>query len=220
MLSSYDLEARRLLAVELHSSGQSRQAIATALGVRYDTVTLWLRVHSAGGLEAVRARRRGRPAPPERILSDDNPETDGRGGDYDVDSDPRFATDRHPMHDIEPEAVSPYRAAADAIRSVCAWLIGNRYNAHAVAIRAHALALLATSGGLFEDSRIDALAARLRKRNGERVTKQALSKAMGELRRLCLDDLNLPLPNLRSQEARENMKQAAIKRHSERKQKP
>lgn len=217
MLSSYDLENRRRLAVELHSSGQTRQASALILGVHYDTIRRWLRVHSAGGLEAIRARRRGRPAAPERILSDDNPDTDGIGGDYDVDSDVRFATHRHPMEDMEPEPVSPHRAAADAIRSVCAWLIGNRYNAHAVAIRAHALALLATSGGLFEDSRIDALAARLRKRNGERITKQALNKAMGELRRLCLDDLKLPLPNLRSPEARAKMKVAAVKSHQKRK---
>lgn len=208
MLSIYELESRRTRAIALHAQGQSRKAIAAELSVHYVTVKRWLRIHREGGLEAIRAKRRGRPARP--LLSDANPLTDGLGHDYDVDTDPRFATHRHPMDDIEPEAVSPHRAAADKMRAGMAWLVGKRWNPEAIARRSYAAALV-ISGGLFDDTRIEQLA---RKMN---VTKQALSKNMSEFRNLVLDDVPLALPNLRSAQARARMQAAMRESHQKRK---
>lgn len=213
MLCIYELERRRLQALQLLAEvpAQSQAAVALKLGVARETVCRWKRIAEAGGLEAIRAKRRGRPARP--LLSDDNPLTDGLGHDYDVDTDPRFATHRHPMEDIEPEPPSRHQRVADKMRTGLAWLIGKRVNLEAIARRAHAGALV-ISGGLFDDTRIEQLARKLN------VTKQALSKNMSEFRDLLdLDDVPLLLPNLRSRESREAMKQAAIKSHRERKAK-
>lgn len=209
--SYFDTVGELLSAVAFCLSVQKikPKEVALFVGVAHQTVLRWCRVAAQGGLDAIRAKRRGRQ-PSQRLLSDDNPDQDGLGGVYDFDSDPRYAHDRHPVEDIEPEAISPHRAAADKMRSGMAWLVGNRWNPSAIARRSYAAALV-LSGGLFDDTRIERLA---RKMN---VTKQALSKNMSEFRDLILDDIQLPIPNLRSQKAREAMSKAAIKSHMKRK---
>lgn len=214
-LDIFELERKREESIALIESKTTREA-AAILGVHQTTVARWWRIALRDGVESLRAKRRGRKPSSERILSDDNPETDGLGDDYNIDTDPRMARAAHQIDDIEPQAASPLQGAADTIRTVCAWLVGPKCNAVATNIRAHALALLVTGGGVFDDSRIEKLAARLKKKDGKAVTKQALNKAMGELRRLCLDDLKLPLPNLRSQESRARMAAAAKRIHQKR----
>ena len=211
-LDVFELERKREESIPLLGQKTTREA-AELLGVHHSTVARWWRIAIRDGVESLRAKRRGRKPDTDRMLSDDNPATDGLGEDYNVDSDHRLARPAHQIDDIDPEAPSQLQGAADIVRTVCAWLVGSKCNATASNIRAHALALLVTGGGIFDDSRIEKLASRLRKKNGEAVTKQALNKAMGELRRLCLDDLKLPLPNLRSQQARERMAEAARRAH-------
>lgn len=199
------MQALELLA---KSPPPSQSEVAKQLGVARETVCRWKRIADEGGLEAVRAKRRGRPARP--LLSDSNPLTDGLGNDYDVDTDPRFATNRHPMELIEPEAASQHQRAADKMRAGMAWLIGKRWNPSAIAGRTYAAALV-ISGGLFDDTRIEQIARKMK------VTKQALSKNMSEFRDLVLDDVPLPLANLRSEASRAKMRAAMKESHKKRK---
>ncbi|NBV22243.1 MAG: helix-turn-helix domain-containing protein [Verrucomicrobia bacterium] len=211
-LDIFELERKREESMKWAGEKTTREA-AMMLGVHHSSVARWWRIALRDGVAALKSKRRGRKPAGERILSDDNPATDGLGADYSIDLDPLLARAAHQIDDIEPEAASPLQGAGDVIRTVCAWLVGPKCNATATNIRAHALALLVTGGGVFDDSRIEKLAARLKKKDGKAVTKQALNKAMGELRRLCLDDLRLPLPNLRSQESRARMAEAARRSH-------
>ena len=217
MLSIYELERRRIVAIEMHAAKVPRAKIASDLGLHYETVSRWIRIHREGGLEAIRAKRRGRPKR-ERIYSDDNPETNGAGEAYDVDTDPRFASHRHPVEDMEPEEERRSKVVADIGRTLIAWLLGSKQNAHAQQLRLNALALI-TSRGVLDEDRIEFLARRLKKKNGKRITKQALNKHMSEVRRLLFDDLGLELPHLRDSNSREAMRKAAFFTHRLRREK-
>jgi len=250
MLCIYELERRRLRAIELLSQTPcpTQSSVAKQLGVARQTVCLWKRVAEAGGLEGIRAKRKGRPARP--LLSDANPISDGLGNEYDVDTDLRFATNRHPMEDIEPEAASRHQRGADKMRAGMAWLVGKRWNPEAIARRAYAGALV-LSGTLFDDTRIEELSLKMGgarisaaqvkailsiqghglpddalralckdlNKSSMPVSKQALSKNMSEFRDLILDDVPIPLANLRSQQSRDKMRAAMVKSHRERKAK-
>jgi transposase-like protein len=211
-----ELDARRKAACALFDQSASNSEISRVLGVSRVSVLQWRNTYRQGGLEALRAKRRGRPPRSERMLSDDNPETNGLGEAYDVDLDSRLATSAHPVEEIEPEETdSPRTLLANKMRAAIAFILGTRFDPYAIAVRFHAVALL-TSHTVFNNDTIEAVAQTIKGRQGKPITKQALAKAISAARKLLFNDIPLINPHLRSAKSKEKMRAAMLKSHARR----